>query len=370
VGTYLSGGLDSSIVTCLASRHYDNALKAFTGTFSEGPKYDESRYAKKVADFCKCELYEVTPSPNDFVDSIGQLIYHMDEPAAGPGAFAQYMVSKMAAHRVKVVLGGQGGDEIFGGYARYLIGYLEQCLKGAIFETQEEGKHIVTLSSIIPNLPLLGNYRPLMQSFLSEGLFEDMDLRYFRLVDRGQEIIQKLSPGFFTENDRDRIFQEFRAVFNHPDTKSYFNKMTHFDQMTLLPALLHVEDRVSMAVSIESRVPLLDKRIVRTVQSMPPPMKFKGGRSKHILRHAARNFVPEEILSRKDKMGFPVPINCWLGGPLKDFVSDTLLSRSSLERSIFTRPGIEDLLSNPQPYSRALWGVLCLELWFRTFIDG
>ncbi len=370
VGTHLSGGLDSSIVTCLASRHYGNTLSAFTGKFAEGPEFDESGYAKKVSEFCECRLQEIVPSAADFENSIKDIVIHMDQPAAGPGAFAQYMVSKLASENVKVVLGGQGGDEIFGGYARYLIGYLEQCLKGAIHETQEEGKHIVTLDSIIPNLPVLKNYVGLMQTFLQDGLFRDMDERYFRLIDRGEETRDKVAPGFFGEEDRMRIFEEFKSVFNHPDTLSYFNKMTHFDQKTLLPALLHVEDRVSMATSLESRVPLLDTRIVDMITTMPPPMKFKGGRSKHILRSAVTNAVPEEILSRKDKMGFPVPINHWFAGPLKGFVTDTLLSQRSLQRGIYTRKGLEALISNTGPYSRGLWGALNLELWFQAFIDG
>jgi asparagine synthase (glutamine-hydrolysing) len=196
----------------------------------------------------------------------------MDEPAAGPGLFPQYRVSKAASEHVKVVLGGQGGDEVFGGYARYLVAYLEQALKGAIFETQEEGRHLVTLSSIIPNLPLLQQYAPMMQHFWRDGLFEGMDARYFRMIDRSPDIETLLTDDALAQFDREAVFAEFQKHFNHPDTLSYFNKMTHFDMRTLLPALLQVEDRVSMAVSLESRVPLLDTRIVELVVSMPPPM--------------------------------------------------------------------------------------------------
>src|SRR4030095_2823762 len=120
--------------------------------------------------------HEVWPSAADFVDTMPALTYAMDEPSAGPGLFPQYFVSKLAQEHVKVVLGGQGGDEIFGGYARYLVAYLEQCLKGVIYGTQEEsGKYLVTWDSIMPNLSLLQQYRPMLQSFWRDGLFEDMD---------------------------------------------------------------------------------------------------------------------------------------------------------------------------------------------------
>ena len=217
---------------------------------------------------------------------------------AGPGLFPQYMVARRAARNVKVLLGGQGGDEIFGGYARYVIAYLEQALKGAISETNDEGEHIVSLRSILPNLPALRRYTPLMQRFMESGLFEPMDLRYFRLIDRSGGSRRHLTPEFRASFDDERILGRFRQVFNHPATKSYYNKMVHFDLVANLPALLHVEDRVTMAHGIESRVPLLDSRIVELVASMPPRMKFRGAEMKYILKRAVRDVVPPPILSR------------------------------------------------------------------------
>jgi asparagine synthase (glutamine-hydrolysing) len=146
--------------------------------------------------------------------------------------------------------------------------------------------------------------------------------------------------------------------------------MTHFDQKTLLPALLQVEDRVSMAVSLESRVPLLDTRIVDLVTSMPPPMKFQAGKTKNILKKAVANLIPEPVLNRKDKMGFPVPLKEWMAsGPVKEFVSDILLSKASRERGIFFPKSIEKLINTEGAFGRQLWGALCLELWHQRFID-
>ena len=292
----------------------------------------------------------------------------MDEPAAGPGLFPQYVVSQLAKEHVTVVLGGQGGDEIFGGYARYLVAYLEQCLKGAIFETQEEGQHVVTLDAAIANLPLLRQYVPMLRSFWKDGLFEPMDVRYFRLVDRSSNLKNLLHADIFEKFQPQKTFEEFQSIFNHPETLSYFNKMTHFDLKTLLPALLQVEDRVSMAVSLESRVPLLDHRIVELVASMPPTMKFKGGSFKSIFKKAVDTMLPASILNRKDKMGFPVPLSHWLKGDVKEFVFDTLLSKQCRERGIFNAKAIANLVDHETDFGRQVWGVLCLELWHQIFL--
>ncbi len=371
LGGYLSGGIDSSLVCALASSHLDSPLPMFHGRFSESIEYDESSYAKELVNKAGGIYHEVVPTAMDFVNDLPKLIYALDEPLAGPGLFPQYHVSKLAKEHVTVVLGGQGGDEIFGGYARYLVGYLEQALKGAIFETQEEGRHLVSLESIVPQLPLLKQYKPLLSQFFSEGFFQPMDERYFRLIDRSQGLKSLLQEEVFETFDAERLFVDYQKVFNHPDTMSYINKMTHFDQKTLLPSLLQIEDRVSMAVSLESRVPLLDARIVDLVTTMPPPMKFQEGRTKHILKKAIADLLPSKILNRKDKMGFPVPLKEWMQkGPVRDFVCDTLLSKASLQRGIYKPLALEKMIQDQGVGGRQLWGALCLEIWHQTFIDA
>ena len=353
LGTYLSGGLDSSAVTMLARQALRMPLSTFHGRFDEGEQYDESAYARALAEPLGCPVHIVTPTAQQFVDDLPKLIYAMDEPVAGPGLFPQYRVAQLASQHVKVVLGGQGGDEIFGGYARYLIAYLEQALKGAIFETQEEGRHVVTLASVIQNLPLLKNYRPLMQHFWRDGLFEPMDARYFRMIDRSPDLKAVLTPEAIGQIDPAQVFATFQSVFNNPNTKSYFNKMTMFDLKTLLPSLLQVEDRVSMAVSLESRVPLLDTRIAELVASMPPKLKFEGGNTKHVFREALSRSLPAPILERKDKMGFPVPLTEWLrGGPVREFVRDVLLSQRSRERGLFKPAAMARMIHQEQAYGR------------------
>ncbi len=370
LGAYLSGGIDSSLVTILASRMIPAGLKTFTGAFREGAEFDETGYAALVAGQCRAEMHQVFPNSKDFVDLLPKLIYHMDEPVAGPGLFPQYMVSRMAAGMVKVVLGGQGGDEIFGGYTRYTVAYLEQALKGAIFETNEEAEHIVSLASIVPNLPSLRQYIPMMKDFWKKGAFEDMDRRYFHLIDRSEGALALYTNDFKAQYDKERIFRRFQELFNHPQTLSYFNKMTHFDMFGSLPALLQVEDRVSMAASLESRVPLLDRRIVDLVSTMPAGMKFKGGEAKYILKKAIKNILPREVMERKDKMGFPVPLHIWAKEGARDFIHDVLLSQACRERGIFDGATLEMLTREERPFGRSLWGALCIELWFRRFIDS
>ncbi len=369
VGSHLSGGLDSSLLTVLATRERPGPFPVFTGTFHAGPDFDETPYARAVAAATGAELHESVLAADELPDLLPRLIWHLDEPTAGPGVVPQFAVSRLAAQHVKVVLGGQGGDEVFGGYARYMVAYLEQALKGAIFETNEEAEHIVSLRSILPNLPHLQQYVPMLKQFWRHGLFEPMDRRYCRLVDRLGGATSLFTPEFRADYDADAVFLRFQRVFNHPETRSYYEKMAHFDLVTGLPALLQVEDRVSMAVSIESRVPLLDHRIVDFMATLPPRLKFRGGELKHLLKRAVGHLLPPAVMQRKDKMGFPVPLHHWSRGVSRTFFFDTLLSSRARTRGIVEPAEVEKLLTYEQAYSRQSWGLLNLELWFRTFID-
>lgn len=369
LGAHLSGGIDTSIIVSIASSLSNSVLRTFSGGFKEGGEYDETEYAKIVSERANTSYFEIFPTPDDFIKVMPELIYYLDEPMAGPGLFPQYFVSKLASENVKVVLGGGGGDEVFGGYMRYLVAYLEQCIKGTIFETQEEGKYVTTFESIRPNLPQLKKYKPMLQQFWRKELFESMDKRYYRLINRADNIDNLYSKDFLAMRDSSLIYEVFEEIFNRPETASYLNKMTYFDIKTLLPALLHVEDRVSMAVSLESRAPLLDHRIVELSTSIPPTIKFKNGEAKYILKKAVQNIIPGEILARKDKMGFPVPLFEWYKGPLRDFIHEILLSRRTKNRGIYNMDGVKELIDIESKFGRQIWGLLCLELWFREFID-
>lgn len=369
IGAHLSGGLDSSTVVCLAGNLNGESepLTTFTGAFSEGEDFDESSYAKFAAEKIGAAYLEIRPTASDFIEYMPKIIYYMDEPAAGPGIFPQHLVSKLASQYVKVILGGQGGDEIFAGYARYLLGYLEECLKGAIEETEKTYQYAATLATIIPNLPMLKQYIPLIRYFWQEGLFNPPEDRYFRLMDRSTGIRDIYHPDCF--DNIDAIKCEFSRIFNGSNARSFLNRMLYFDLKVHLPALLHVEDRTSMAWGLESRVPLLDHRIVELIASIPPVIKFKGGQPKYLFRKAVKNIVPDEILERKDKKGFPVPLHIWQRGPLREFICDILLSSRAKQRGIFRPKELEKAIEDEKSFGRVIWGCLCLELWFSTFFD-
>jgi asparagine synthase (glutamine-hydrolysing) len=370
LGAYVSGGFDSSVVATLAREQHPHELIGFTGTFPGWADYDESDYAREVAAHAGFPLERIDIGPGDFVDSLERVVYHLDQPVAGPGAFPQYMVSGLAAKQRKVLLGGQGGDEIFGGYTRYLIAYFEQCIKGAIDGTMHAGNFIVTYESIIPNLTALQRYKPLLQEFWREGLFDELDARYFRLINRAPDLGEEVDWSLLGEYSP---YETFRSIFHGENVgkESYFDSMTHFDFKTLLPALLHVEDRVSMAHGLESRVPFLDRPVVELAATMPADVKFKDGTMKHVLRQALGERLPERVRARQDKMGFPVPLHEWISkpGPVRDFVLDVLSSDQARDRGLIDNRKVLAGLETEHRYGRRVWGFLCLELWQRQFHD-
>ena len=370
LGAHLSGGLDSSTVVSLASilNSSGEPIKTFTGAFDAGDKFDETLYAKMVADHARAQYHEIYPTEADFIEQLGNIIHFMDEPAAGPGVFPQFMLSKLASQHVKVALGGQGGDEIFAGYTRYLIGYLEECLKGAIEETSSNGHYAATLASITPNLSSLKQYVPMLKYFWADGLFEPQEKRYFRLMDRTGDSRHIYQPELFATNEA--MMDRFSAIFNGSNAASFLNKMLYFDLKVHLPALLHVEDRTSMAWGLESRVPLLDHRIVEFMATVPPVIKFKGGEPKYLFKQAIGQLLPKPVLQRKDKMGFPVPLHLWYKSKLGSYVKEVLLDKRARERGIFDVVQLEKTIENEKAFGRATWGALCLELWFKEYIDS
>jgi asparagine synthase (glutamine-hydrolysing) len=368
LGAHLSGGLDSSSIVCLARRLLGEApIKTFTGAFDAGPLFDETPHARTVARAANVEYLESYFTPRDFADSIEKIVWHMDEPAAGPGVFPQFRISKLAAEHVKVVLGGLGGDELFVGYARYLIAYFEECLRGAIHDDGRKEDHASTLASLVAGLPSLEGYVPMLKAFWQDGLFDPPAHRYFRLLDRFADSRALLHPDRDVDSTSTR--DEFVELFDGVAAASTIDRMLWVDLHTHLQALLQLEDRTSMAWGLESRLPLLDYRLVELMAATPAGIKLENGELKHLLRRAVRNVVPPPILDRRDKMGFPVPIAEWMRGPLRDFVCDILLSRACRQRGIWNADRVEEQLQRQESYSRGIWGALCLELWYRTFID-
>ena len=368
VGAYVSGGVDSSLIAILSAQATEANNIFFHGRFTDYPGYDESAYAGYAAEHAGGPLHTVDITADMFRDNISKVIYHLDHPVAGPGSFPQYEVSALAAKHVKVVLGGQGGDEIFGGYARYLVAYLEQCIRAAIDGTYRSGNFIVTLESIIPRLGMLREYKPMLQGLWKEGLFGPLDERYFRLINRAADTRDEVDWSVLPMHE---VFERFRTEFNHSNVgkDAYFDKMTHFDFKFLLPALLQVEDRMGMAHGLESRVPLLDHPLVEFAASVPADVKFKEGQSKHLLKHTYRNVIPRPILERRDKMGFPVPLKEWLNNELSDYVHDVFSAQAARTRGYVDNDRALAGLSDMGVFSRKFWGLFSLELWHQQFHD-
>ena len=372
VGAYVSGGVDSSLLAVLCRKIRSGGhFQAFNGRFLDDSSFDESRYAAALAHENDMQLHVTDVSEQDFVEYISRVIWHLDQPIAGPGSFPQYMVSKRVGENVKVVLGGQGGDEIFGGYARYLVAYFEQCIKGAIEGTLHNGNYVVTYESIIQNLETLRQYKPMLKEFWADGLFGERDNRYWRLVNRANTFGSIIQPGVI---DQEETFEEFNDIFwgSNVGKESYFDSMTHFDFKTLLPALLQVEDRMSMAHGVEARVPFLDHPLVEFAATIPADIKFRNGELKRMLKLVFKEDLPKDINERKDKMGFPVPINLWLkkSGPAKEYIGDVLNSQCARTRPYLGEGfSIDSVMDSQSPYGRNLWALLSLELWHKQFLD-
>lgn len=362
VASYLSGGIDSSLITLLAHKNQGHLSGVFHGRFSSMPAYDESHYAQDVADSIHAPLFTQEITATHFKDHFEKIIYSLDFPVAGPGSFPQFMISKRAAESVKVILGGQGGDEIFGGYARYVIAYFEQCLRGAINGDTSLASFPVSAASMLPNLGILKEYQPLLKEFWSQGAFGELDERYFRLIKKSADFSQKI--------DEKNILSQFKKSFNEPalPESAYFDKMMRFDFHHLLPALLHVEDRMGMAHGLESRVPFLDHPLVEFTAQIPHALKFSGGSMKYLLKQGFKSIFPASILNRQDKMGFPVPLNEWLSGDLKNFMGDIFSTHVAKDRPYL--PVSEGLLNPPSgKFSRKIWGLMSLEVWHQQFHD-
>ena len=251
-------------------------------------------------------------------------------------------------HR-KVLLSGQGADELFGGYVRYLIA----------------GNAGTT--SLTSALQGVGDYTALADRL--DGSVADSAARYFRLIDRSNGLEAEIRCRSL---ERQAPFEAFQQIFRaNGDGMSALDLMHRFDVQTVLPALLHVEDRVSMAHGLESRVPFLDHPLVEFAARIPAAIKMKDGVLKHLLRQAMRRALPESIASRTTKMGFPVPFHDWLRAPgvVRDFVIDVLSSEAARTRSLIDNGAVLARLDTEPRFGRAIWGFLCLELWQRAFHD-
>jgi len=300
------------------------------------------------------------------------LIWHEDEPIAHPSSIPLYFVSALAREHVKVVLTGEGSDELLAGYGKYPRA-LANWRAGAAYRLLPGPMRNWMAGTVVPNMPgTIGRYAA--RSFLGmprtpEAMFFD---NFAAVGLRRQSTL--LSPRLAKMATVERAYGPSRAFFDLPNGRSTtLDRLLYTDMKTYLVELLMKQDQMSMAASIESRVPFLDHRLVEFAAGLPPRMKLRRFTTKWILREAVRELLPAEILTRK-KMGFPVPFGIWMRGPWKDVARDVLLDVRSRQRGIIEPAAVERLISahaaGATEGADAIWSLLNLELWYRTHIDG
>lgn len=362
VGSYISGGIDSGLISILAKKE-KKLHSSYHGRFVDYEGFDESKYAKIISKNIDISLNIMTITSDDFHKYIKKIIYHLDYPIVGPGSFPQFMVSKLVGKNVKVVLGGQGGDEIFCGYVRYLMPYFEKLIEQSINGEPEQMKLFLN------KMGILKEYIPMLKNFWKDGLFENLDNRYFKILDRSESISDIINWDII---DKKEIKTKYKSIFNNKliPEDDFFNKMLDFDLKYCLPALLQVEDRMSMAWSIESRVPIITHKLIEFVARIPEDIKIEKGNMKSLLKSSFKEELPDEIVNRRDKMGFPVPLNNWFNNELRDFIIELIikLKNRNINYLNLTDDFIKNL-KNTTKFSRKIWILISLELWYENFFD-
>lgn len=372
LGMFLSGGIDSSAIAAEMSRMVDGRVKTFSVAFEER-EANELRYARLVSDRFGTDHHEVIVSPHSFFEALPRLIWHEDEPIAHPSSIALNFVSRLAAEHVKVVLTGEGSDESLAGYPRYYRTIANLGL-GQIYNAVVPGRARRFITTRIDAMPLSSRVRHKLKKsfFVVEPTIESAYFDNFAVFSRSMQ------GHLLSATTKDRLngsadpYAEMSRLFNSLEDGEMLDRMLYTDTKTYLHELLMKQDQMSMAASIESRVPFLDHKLMEFTASMPQRMKLRGSKTKYVLRKAMKGVLPDEILTRS-KMGFPVPIGKWFRGQYRGIVDEYVLSERSLGRGIFDADAVRNLAArhmNGENHDERLWSLVNFEIWRRTFIDG
>jgi asparagine synthase (glutamine-hydrolysing) len=371
LGVFLSGGIDSSVIAALAARRMERPLQTFSVAFADRA-FNELEYSRQVAEAIGADRHEVVIDEHDFFGALPRLLWHEDEPIAHPSSIPLYFVSRLARERVTVVLTGEGSDELLAGYGKYPRALWNWRLGGAYTRVVPGAIRSVVAGRIVPGLPSrAGRYA--RRSFLAvphtpESAFFD-NFAALPLAAQRRLLSPRLAAMATADNAYGPSVQLFTAAARLP----LLQRVLYTDIKTYLVELLMKQDQMSMAMSIESRVPFLDHVLVEFAATLPAHWKLSGLTTKRILREAARGLLPREILERP-KMGFPVPLGRWLRGAWGDSAREVLLDRRTRERGLIVPAAAERLLDDHRAgradATDAIWSLLNLELWYRTFIDG
>lgn len=372
LGMFLSGGIDSSAIAAVMSGMVDDPIKTFSVAFAER-EANELAYARLVAEKFKTDHHEVVVTPEQFFSALPDLIWHEDEPLAHPSSVALYFVSRLAADHVKVVLTGEGSDELLGGYERYYKTIYNLSL-GPRYQQLVPSALRKVIDTRVRALPLDSRVRhKLTRTFLC--LKPDIQTLYF---DNFAVFTRSMQRELLTNETQERAggiepYQQMLEYFHSTDAHSLLNRMLYTDTKTYLHELLMKQDQMSMAASIESRVPFLDHKLVEFTVRLPERLKLRRGwTTKYILRRAMKDVLPDEILTRK-KMGFPVPIGKWFRGEFQSIVNEYVLGERAMARGVFDPTFVRDLVSRHmagENHSERLWALVNFEMWQRRFMDG
>ena len=370
LGVFLSGGIDSSAIAALMAGLIDRPLETFSVAFKERA-FSELEYSREVARAIGANAHETVIDDTDFFDALPRLVWHEDEPIAHPSSVALYFVSALARQHVTVVLTGEGSDELLAGYGKYSR-MVWNWRAGTLYERWLPTALRQSIADrVVPQLPgTLRHYAG--RTFLAkrrtlDEMFYD-NFASIPLRDQKALLSAHIAAGAAT------AYEASRAYFDHtPSHSTLLDRLLYADIKTYLVELLMKQDQMSMAASIESRVPFLDHHLVEFAAKLPDEWKLSGFTTKRVLRLAMEGVLPRTILNRP-KMGFPVPFSGWTQGAWSDVMRDVLLDRRARERGILNPAAVEQLIGEHAAGRTSggdrLWSLLNLELWFRTFIDG
>ena len=369
VGFLLSGGLDSTAMLSFAAQKTDKAISTFTVGFSSDGVVDERPFARLAAEQFGSKHYELSISSEDFARFLPSYVWHMEEPVCEPPAIALYYISKLASQHVKVLVSGEGGDEAFAGYENYRNIFWFEQMKAALGPLQRPIAQGMTLLGRKLNSRVFTKYGARM------GVpFGDY---YFSRTSSPFELFPRERSNLYSEAMAERVNADqsvmvTREYLSKAANYGLLNKMLYVDTKTWLPDDLLVKaDKMTMANSVELRVPLLDHKVLEFAAGLPRDQKVRRLTMKYLAKRALRRRVPKAILSRR-KAGFPVPYRAWLRTNLVDWVSEILLDPRTLGRGYFRQDMVEKLIklnSNGADYSKELFSLVVLELWHRTFAD-
>ena len=368
LGMFLSGGIDSSAVAALMAREIDRPVETFSVAFADRA-FSELEYAREVAQAIGANSHEVVIDDRDFFGALPRLIWHEDEPIAHTSSVPLHFVSALAREHVKVVLTGEGSDELLGGYGKYPRALFNWRAGGVYERLVPATIRSVVADAVVPRIPGTAG-RFARRSFLAmprrpEAMFLD------NFAGVPMHLQRELLAGGRVNGDPYAASLQYFTRVN--GANGMLGRLLYTDVKTYLVELLMKQDQMSMSASIESRVPFLDHKLVEFAARLPDRLKLRALTTKRILRESMRGVLPESILTRP-KMGFPVPFAQWMRGGWQNVAEDVLLDRRTRERGLVSAPAVAALLRAHGEGRRnggdAIWALLNLELWYRTFIDG